>query len=111
MNTSKNPTLFRRSALSAPFALLMLSPFITAEAQEETINEGELETITVVGTRTERTLGEVEATISVYDQEDIERRLVRDIADLVRYEPGVSVGGTGSRFGLDGFTIRGVVSE
>ena len=108
MNTSKNPTLFRRSALSAPFALLMLSPFIIAEAQEETINEGELETITVVGTRTERTLGEVEATISVYDQEDIERRLVRDIADLVRYEPGVSVGGTGSRFGLDGFTIRGV---
>lgn len=67
-----------------------------------------LETITVVGTRTERTLGEVEATISVYDQEDIERRLVRDIQDLVRYEPGVSVGGTGSRFGLAGFTIRGV---
>ena len=67
-----------------------------------------LETITVVGTRTERTLGEVEATISVYQQEDIERRLVRDIQDLVRYEPGVSVGGTGSRFGLEGFTIRGV---
>ena len=68
----------------------------------------ELETITVIGTRTERTLGEVEATISIYNQEDIERRLVRDIQDLVRYEPGVSVGGTGSRFGLEGFTIRGV---
>lgn len=68
----------------------------------------ELESVTVVATRTARTLGEVEATISVYEQEDIERRLVRDIQDLVRYEPGVSVGGTGSRFGLDGFTIRGV---
>ncbi|MEM9397851.1 MAG: TonB-dependent hemoglobin/transferrin/lactoferrin family receptor, partial [Pseudomonadota bacterium] len=73
---------------------------------EETVSE--LETVTVVGTRTERTLGEVEATISVYEQEDIERLLVRDIQDLVRYEPGVSVGGTGSRFGLDGFTIRGI---
>ena len=62
----------------------------------------------MVGTRTERTLGEVEATISVYDKEEIDRRLFRDIKDLVRYEPGVSVGGTGSRFGLEGFTIRGV---
>ncbi|HKK22484.1 MAG TPA: TonB-dependent receptor plug domain-containing protein, partial [Pseudohaliea sp.] len=67
-----------------------------------------LETVTVVGTRTERTLDEVEATISVYGREDIERQVVRDIQDLVRYEPGVSVGGSGSRFGLEGFTIRGV---
>lgn len=73
-----------------------------------TTNEHTLETVTVVGTRTERTLGEVAASISVYDREDIERRLVRDIQDLVRYEPGVSVGGTGSRFGLEGFSIRGV---
>ena len=68
----------------------------------------QLETVTVVGTRTERTLDEVEATISVYGREDIERQVVRDIQDLVRYEPGVSVGGSGSRFGLEGFTIRGV---
>ncbi|MEE4278953.1 MAG: TonB-dependent hemoglobin/transferrin/lactoferrin family receptor [Halieaceae bacterium] len=82
-----------------------------AEAGRRSAGAGQglqLESVTVVGTRTERTLGEVEATISVYDQEDIERRLVRDIQDLVRYEPGVSVGGTGSRFGLEGFTIRGV---
>jgi hemoglobin/transferrin/lactoferrin receptor protein len=71
-------------------------------------NSSTLETITVVGTRTERTLGEVEATISVYDREDIERWLVRDIQDLVRFEPGVSVGGSGNRFGLEGFTIRGI---
>jgi hemoglobin/transferrin/lactoferrin receptor protein len=67
-----------------------------------------LETVTVVGTRTERTLDEVEASISVYGREAIERRIARDIQDLVRFEPGVSVGGTGSRFGLEGFTIRGV---
>lgn len=66
------------------------------------------EEITIVGTRTERSLDEVDATISVIDREDIERRLFRDIQDLVRYEPGVSVGGTGSRFGLSGFTIRGI---
>jgi hemoglobin/transferrin/lactoferrin receptor protein len=67
-----------------------------------------LETVTVVGTRTERTLDEVAATISVINSEEIERQIARDIADLVRFEPGVSVGGTGSRFGLGGFTIRGI---
>jgi hemoglobin/transferrin/lactoferrin receptor protein len=67
-----------------------------------------LETVTVVGTRTERILSDVPATISVIDSEAIERQVARDIADLVRFEPGVSVGGTGSRFGLGGFTIRGI---
>ncbi|TCO78464.1 TonB-dependent hemoglobin/transferrin/lactoferrin family receptor [Chromatocurvus halotolerans] len=67
-----------------------------------------LETVTVVGTRTERRLSEVEATISVYGREDIDRWLVRDIQDLIRFEPGVSVAGGGSRFGLEGFTIRGI---
>ena len=69
---------------------------------------GELSTITVVGTRTERTLKELAATVSVRTAEDLEREVTRDIADLVRYEPGVSVSGTGSRFGLSGFTIRGI---
>ncbi|MEO0437531.1 MAG: TonB-dependent hemoglobin/transferrin/lactoferrin family receptor [Pseudomonadota bacterium] len=89
----------------AAVGALGATPNIRAQGQGAV---SELETVTVVGTRTERTLGEVEATISVYDKEDIERFLVRDIQDLVRYEPGVSVGGTGSRFGLDGFTIRGI---
>lgn len=95
-----------RPAVAAIAGLLAVSGM--AQSPDTAEPESALETVTVVGTRTERALGEVEATISVYGQEDIERRLVRDIQDLVRYEPGVSVGGTGSRFGLDGFTIRGV---
>ena len=78
-----------------------------ADAPQDTA-ERLTEEITVVGTRTERALDEVDATISVIDSEDIQRRLFRDIQDLVRYEPGVSVGGTGSAFGLEGFTIRGI---
>ena len=74
----------------------------------ETNREQGMEVITVVGTRTERTLSEVAATVSVTTSRDIERKLSRDIADLVRFQPGVSVGGTGSRFGLGGFNIRGI---
>ncbi len=66
------------------------------------------ETIVVVGTRSERSIDEVAASVSLRTSEDIERELARDIADLVRFEPGVTVGGTGSRFGLGGFNIRGI---
>jgi len=80
----------------------------SADSAAPSIPDPALETVTVVGTRTERRLSEVEATISVYGREDIDRWLVRDIQDLIRFEPGVSVAGGGSRFGLEGFTIRGI---
>ena len=77
-----------------------------ANAEEEAGSTEE--TVVVVATRTERQLDEVAATVSVKTAEEIEAELVRDIADLVRFEPGVSVAGTGSRFGLSGFSIRGI---
>ena len=53
-------------------------------------------------------MDDVAATVSVMTAEQIEKQLVRDIKDLARFEPGVAVGGTGSRFGLAGFNIRGM---
>ena len=73
-----------------------------------TVEAADLETITVVGSRTERPLKEIAATIDVIDSDRIEQELARDIADLVRFEPGVTVSGTGSRYGLSGFNIRGI---
>jgi hemoglobin/transferrin/lactoferrin receptor protein len=66
------------------------------------------ETIVVTATRTERDLDSVPATVTARTADDIEQEIARDIRDLVRYEPGVSVGGTGDRFGLGGFSIRGI---
>jgi len=66
----------------------------------------DLETITVIGSRTERPLKEIAATIDIISARQIEKELARDIADLVRFEPGVTVSGTGSRYGLSGFNIR-----
>ncbi|MBB3226291.1 hemoglobin/transferrin/lactoferrin receptor protein [Luteibacter sp. Sphag1AF] len=51
---------------------------------------------------------DVPATVSVIDRETMDRHLVTDIRDLVRYEPGVSAVGTAGRWGLDGFSIRGL---
>lgn len=74
--------------------------------------------VTVVGTRTERRIDEVPASISVITAKDIENNLVTDIKDLIRFEPGVSVPTSPARFsaalsgsgrdGNSGFTIRGM---
>ncbi|MCY1271978.1 Vitamin B12 transporter BtuB [compost metagenome] len=97
------PPFARRPLL----ALLLLSPSL-ALAAETTKTPTQFDTVTVTATRTEQTLDQVPSTVSVQTERDIDQKNVNDIKDLVRYEPGVSVGGTGSRFGLSGFTIRGI---
>ena len=95
--------------MAAFLALALLLATATALGAEEATEDAEAdEIVTVVATRTERSLDEVAATVSVKTAEDIEREMARDIADLVRFEPGVTVGGTSSRFGLTGFNIRGI---
>ncbi|WP_263144647.1 TonB-dependent hemoglobin/transferrin/lactoferrin family receptor [Pseudomonas sp. RIT-PI-AD] len=92
-------------ALRPWLALLLLSPSLALSAEKTAT---QFDTVTVTATRNEQTLGEVPSTVSVQSERDIDQKNVRDIKDLVRYEPGVSVGGSGSRFGLSGFTIRGI---
>ena len=67
-----------------------------------------IETVTVVGTKTEREIGEVAGALTIISEDEIDRRMMRDIADLIKYEPGVSVAGSGERWGLSGFSIRGI---
>lgn len=67
----------------------------------------DLETITVTGTWTEQPIRDVVGSIAVVAEQEIEGRLVNNIQDLIRYEPGVSVEGNG-RFGVSGFNIRGL---
>lgn len=67
-----------------------------------------LKEVSVTATRTERTVDEVPATVTVIDAPAIERNLATDIKDLVRYEPGVSVRSEVNRFGNSSYTIRGI---
>ena len=99
----------RRAACSLAVGTALVLAATTALA-EETDEDGArpAEILTVVATRTERRVREVAATVSVKTDEQLEEELARDIADLVRFEPGVSVSGTGSRFGLSGVSIRGI---
>jgi hemoglobin/transferrin/lactoferrin receptor protein len=71
----------------------------------------ELERVVVSATLNERAAKDVASEVSVIDAAEIDRRQVQGIADLVRYEPGVSATGSsigGGRFGSGGFSIRGL---
>ncbi|MBN8480906.1 MAG: TonB-dependent hemoglobin/transferrin/lactoferrin family receptor [Xanthomonadales bacterium] len=68
----------------------------------------ELDRIIVSATLNERAVRDVASDVSVIDAVEIDRRQAQDIAELVRYEPGVSVTASATRFGLGGFRIRGL---
>ena len=63
--------------------------------------------VTVSATRSEKQLKDVAGSVTVVDEEQIEKEMATDIRDLVRYEPGVDVSSDG-RTGSKGFNIRGM---
>jgi len=69
-----------------------------------------LETVTVYARRIQP-LTRVAATVTVIDREQIQRALMQDVKQLVRYEPGLSVRSDPFRFGLDTFTVRGMTGN
>ncbi|MCJ2543079.1 TonB-dependent hemoglobin/transferrin/lactoferrin family receptor [Thermostichus vulcanus] len=66
-----------------------------------------LQQVTVTGTRTERSLADSPASITVIDRERLRQELIQNIQDLVRYEPGITVRDD-LRYGLQDFNIRGL---
>ncbi|WP_442109388.1 TonB-dependent receptor [Pseudomonas sp. NUPR-001] len=70
-----------------------------------------LQQITVSATRSAQDISQVPSTVTVHTREQLDRQNVNSIKDLVRYEPGVSVSGTGQRSGLNGYNIRGIDGE
>ncbi|SCX60944.1 TonB-dependent hemoglobin/transferrin/lactoferrin family receptor [Nitrosospira sp. Nsp1] len=70
--------------------------------------ENVLRTISVSALRPERDMKNVPVTLNVISAETIKEQMATSIKDLIRYEPGISVGNNPSRFGLSGFNIRGL---
>lgn len=100
-----------------PFALslalfLFLLPAATVRADEPDMPDGagvdELDRIVVVGTMSARAVADVAGTVDAIDRADMDDRLVHDLKDLFRYEPGLSVGSSFGRFGLGDIRIRGL---
>src|SRR5690554_4360066 len=89
-----------------PLLLALLIANTAAIAAEQPATQ--FDAITVTATRREQKLSAVASTVSVQDEQQIDQQNINNIQELIRYEPGVSVSGGNSRFGLSGFTIRGI---
>jgi hemoglobin/transferrin/lactoferrin receptor protein len=93
-------------------ALLCAVPQPVAAQQLTAAQTTILKRIVVVASRGSKNVLDVPQTITVIDQATLEKRQVRDIQDLVRYEPGIAVTRQTSITNpwgqLTSFTIRGV---
>ena len=67
-----------------------------------------MDRVVSVASRSEQPAGEVAGSVSLIEREAMDRLVVSNVADLVRYEPGVSAPEEASRFGVQGFDIRGL---
>jgi len=68
----------------------------------------ELDPIVVVANKRQQPLSEVAAQVTVIDALQVSEALVEDIDGLLRYEPGLEVEHSGTRFGASAINIRGI---
>jgi hemoglobin/transferrin/lactoferrin receptor protein len=123
MTRSKFAKLAAFAAVSATALLGAQAAFAATDAADAVSANAadavaEVDKVTVTATRSEKKLQDVPVTASVISDVDIEDGLVKDIKDLVRFEPGVSVRSAPARFtaagastgrdGNAGFNIRGL---
>lgn len=107
--------LWGSSALALALGLAATGVASAQEAEERQYAEAD---ITVTALRRPADVFEVPNIVTVIDAEEIEENLATDIKDLIRFEPGVSVPTSPSRFGAalsgtgrdgnSGFVIRGM---
>lgn len=96
----------RPTALSASLAIVLCG---AAQAQQPAAGEAtEFDTVVVTATRTGRAIADVPNTVDVIERERMDALLVRDLKDLFRYEPGITVGNSFGRFGIGDIRIRGL---
>ncbi len=92
---------FKSLPLAVAIASVMTSPMTYADELEG------YENITVSATKMERDINEIAANVTTIDAERVDAIAANNIRDLLRYEPGVTVEGSG-RFGLSDINIRGI---
>ncbi|MDH4072408.1 MAG: TonB-dependent receptor [Gammaproteobacteria bacterium] len=89
------------------WGLLLLSAAVAAPGENE-VAEVPIDEIVVVANRTERSIRDVAANVTVLSEEQFDAELAISMSDVLRYTPGIDYEGAGTRFGTEGFNIRGI---
>lgn len=102
--------MFKKSLLAVALASVLLPSTYTIAEDDVVHHQGideNIETLVIIG-KTPRKVQDVVGAVSVINSELIEKQLVHDIADLLRYEVGINAINSGSRFGSSSIAIRGI---
>lgn len=103
--------MFKKSLLTVALASVLLPcTYRIAMADDSVVHQGideQIETLVVIG-KTPRKVQDVVGAVSVINSKDIDQKLVHDVADLLRYEAGISMLNSGNRFGSSSIAIRGI---
>ncbi|WP_293828676.1 TonB-dependent receptor [uncultured Brevundimonas sp.] len=100
-------SLFTRSVSRAALAVAFASPAALGWAEEAAPQQ--LPEVVVTATATPRTVADAPASVSVIDRDELMRRPIQDLSDVLRDVPGVTVNGAGLT--RRGVSIRGMPSE
>ena len=114
--------LFKLLALPATTAILLPSIVQADVAEginspqksdqsEDSVSETDTLKITVTGTRTERSVDEIPASISIIDLNGIRNSGSTSLEDVLRYEPGVNIFSPKRNLYRDGSGLRGSTSR
>ena len=97
--------------LCVSLGITLMSASRAADAQSadaaSTAGAPPMAEITVTATRREESLSKVPISVSAFSQETMDEKGVKDITDLVRFTPGVSIDQTGT----NAISIRGISSS
>jgi hemoglobin/transferrin/lactoferrin receptor protein len=95
-------------AVAAPVSAAESPAAESPDAGPDAAATTEFDRIVVTATRTERAIVDVPSTVDVIDRERMDETLARDLRDLFRYEPGITVTSGFGRFGIGDIRIRGL---
>lgn len=100
--TGKRLAILTLICFAAPSA-----PVVPALAEPEFAEPAELDPVVVTATRTPRPVSEIGSSITVITREDLDRRQTRQVSDVLREVPSVSVSESGGVGQLTQIRMRG----
>ena len=101
--------MFKKSLITLAVTSCIM-PLTFAQADDDVIHQGlddKTEVIVVIG-KVPRKIQDVVGSVTVINSDTIDKQLVHNVSDLMRYEMGINVMNSGSRFGNSSIAIRGI---
>ena len=88
--------------------VLMTGMSLQAEVSSDTL---EVEEVVVTATKFEQAISEVGSTVTIITQEEIEAMQARDVSEVIRQVPGLTVSEVGGRGSVASIFVRGGESD